>query len=281
MLGHNFFHDTIRKYVSGFGTLFNDIKLSRTNRLGQVIETIEVPLTYGPRDKFVTRLQQDPDLAAATAISLPRISFELVRMQYDPGRMTPAINKMTGLSRPEKVNTVFEYVPYDFQFSVNVYTKTNEDGVRIVEQILPFFVPQFTPTMQLLDDPVVKMDTPIILGGVNTSDVYDGAFDQRRVLVHTLDFILKGVVIGPVIERPLILTANTNIRIDEYDEAIGSSNDYIYETVSITPGQYANGLAFSNTGTANTNPGSVSVSANTIYPNSDWGYVISHEYNIE
>lgn len=275
MLGHTFFHDTIRKYVSTFGTLFNDIKLHRTNRLGEVIETIGVPLTYGPRDKFVTRLKADADLDKNAAITLPRISFELISYRFDPSRMTPATNQLADYGAPRAINTVFSPVPYDFQFQVNVYTKSNEDGVRIVEQILPFFVPQFAPTVKLLDDPTFTEDIPIILAGIQSQDVYDGQFENRRVLVHTLDFMLKGYVIGPKIEKPLILAANTNFRISGFDDDGDplANTSYAYENVNIQPGQLANGSPTSNA--------SLSVSANTILPNSTFDYVVTHTYDIE
>lgn len=264
MLGHIFFHDLIRKYVATFGTLFNDIKLRRTNRLGQVVETIEVPLTYGPRDKFVTRLQEDSDLSRQVGITLPRISFEIVRMGFDPSRQLPATNKIIHDGSSNKVKRVFTQVPYDIQFALNVYTMTNEDGVRIVEQILPFFVPQFAPTVQLLDEPEIKMDIPIILNGVATQDLYDGAFEQRRVLVHTMDFLMKAYMIGPVVEKPLILFANTNFRIDGFNQTIGSANTDV-EAFRFRPGQFANGLPTSN--------GALSVAANTILPNSNYGVI--------
>lgn len=264
MLGHIYFHDLIRKYVATFGTLFNDIKLRRTNRLGAVTQTIEVPLTYGPRDKFVTRLQQDSDLDSQVAITLPRISFEIVRMGFDPSRQLPATNKIIHDGTANKVKRVFTQVPYDIQFALNVYTMTNEDGVRIVEQILPFFVPQFAPTVQLLEEPDMRMDIPIILNGITTQDLYDGAFEQRRVLVHTLDFLMKGYMIGPVVEKPLILFANTNFRIDGFNSAIGTSNNDV-EAFKFRPGQFANGLPTSN--------GALSVAANTILPNSNFGVI--------
>lgn len=271
MLGHIFFHDLIRKYVVTFGTLFNDIKLRRLNRLGAVIETIEVPLTYGPRDKFVTRLQQDPDLSAQTGITLPRISFEIVRMGFDPSRQLPSTNKIISKENSNRAKTVFTQVPYDIQFSLNVYTSTNEDGVRIVEQILPFFIPQFTPTVELISDPEIKMDLPIILGGVTTQDLYDGSFEQRRVLVHTLDFVMKAYMIGPVVEKPLILFANTNFRIDEFDATIGSANTDV-EAFRFRPGQFANGLPTSN--------GALSVAANTILPNSNYGVITTFSSSV-
>ena len=271
MLGHIFFHDLIRKYVVTFGTLFNDIKLRRTNRLGAVVQTIEVPLTYGPRDKFVTRLQQDPDLSAQTGLTLPRISFEIVRMGFDPSRQLPATNKIIHDGQANKVKRVFTQVPYDIQFALNVYSMTNEDGVRIVEQILPFFVPQFAPTVQLLDEPEMKMDIPIILNGITTQDLYDGSFEQRRVLVHTMDFLMKAYMIGPVVEKPLILFANTNFRIDGFNSAIGTSNNDV-EAFRFRPGQFANGLPTSN--------GALSVAANTILPNSNFGVITTFSSSV-
>ena len=273
MLGHIFFHDTMRKYVATFGTLFNDIKLNRTNREGAVIETVGVPLTYGPRDKFVTRLQGDANLDNAVAIQLPRMSFNMIDMQYDASRMTPATNQLGNYGAARAINTVYSMVPYDLTFQLSIYTKTNEDGVRIVEQILPFFVPQFAPSVQLLDDPDLVQDIPIIFGGVQVQDVYDGNFEDRRVLVHTMTFVMKAYMIGPKVERPMILTANTHYRIAGFDDDgnLTSNNNFIAIGESITPGQLANGSPTSNA--------SLSVSANTILPNSTFGHIVTYEYN--
>ena len=185
-------------------------------------------------------------------------------MGFDPSRQLPATNKIIHDGTANKVKRVFTQVPYDIQFALNVYTMTNEDGVRIVEQILPFFVPQFAPTVQLLEEPDMRMDIPIILNGITTQDLYDGAFEQRRVLVHTLDFLMKGYMIGPVVEKPLILFANTNFRIDGFNSAIGTSNNDV-EAFKFRPGQFANGLPTSN--------GALSVAANTILPNSNFGVI--------
>ena len=264
MLGHTFFHDLMRKYVSTFGTLFNDIKVRRTNRLNEVIETLEVPLTYGPKEKFVARLQSDPDLERQTAFTLPRMSFEIIQIGYDQSRQLPPTNKIFNTSDPSPSKRTFAYVPYDIRFALNIYTATNEDGVRIVEQILPFFVPQFTPTVKLLDDPDITMDLPIVFGGVTTQDIYDGSFDQRRVLVHSLDFMMKAYMIGPVTETNLILSANTNFFIDQPADALGTSNTDV-TSIKLRPGQFANGSPTSN--------GELTVAANTIAPNSTFGFI--------
>lgn len=273
MLGHVFFHDTIRKYVATFGTIFNDIKLNRTNREGEVIETIGVPLTYAAQDKFVTRLQQDANLDKHVAIQLPRMSFNMIDMQYDASRMTPATNRLTNVRTPDAVNTIHSLVPYDFTFQLSIYTKTNEDGVRIVEQILPFFVPQFAPSVQLLDDPDVVQDIPIIFGGVQIQDVFDGNFEDRRILIHTMTFVMKGYMIGPKIEKKLILSANTHYRIAGFDSTgnITTSNNFIAIAENIKPGLTANGEPTSNA--------AESVAANTISPNSNYGYIYTYEYN--
>ena len=185
-------------------------------------------------------------------------------MGFDPSRQLPATNKIIHDGTANKVKRVFTQVPYDIQFALNIYTMTNEDGVRIVEQILPFFVPQFAPTVQLLEEPDMKMDIPIILNGITTQDIYDGSFEQRRVLVHTMDFLMKAYMIGPVVEKPLILFANTNFRIDGFNSAIGTSNNDV-EAFKFRPGQLANGSPTSN--------GALSVAANTILPNSNFGVI--------
>lgn len=270
MLGTTFYHDLMKKYVAAFGTLFNDIKIQRENKDGTVIQEIEVPLTYSSRDKFITRLTQEGgDNTDMEAITLPRISFNLNNISYDPNRALTQMNLLTGQDRPEKVNTVYQGVPWDLNFQVNIYAESNYDVTRITESILPFFIPQLTPTIKLLDDPVITRDIPIVCNGVNILDEHQGPFEQREVLVHTIDFTMRALFFGPVVEKPLILVANTNFHIDGFTSEIGTQ-ETIFETVSITPGQLANGSP--------TVEGDVSVAANTIYPNSEYGYVVDYSY---
>lgn len=264
MLGNKFFHDTVRKYVAVFGTLFNDLTLYRVNRFGETIEEIEVPLSYGPRDKFIARLK-DENLDRPIALQLPRIGYELSRMDYDPNRKGASTLKIVDKTQPATAKVLYEPVPYTFFFSVQIMTATHEDGVRLVEQILPFFKPDFTPKIKLISQPEVIRDIPITLQSVTVQEIYQGNFEERRAVMHDLSFRMQGFLFGPVRDVPLILEANTNFYVSGF-----SANTYgteAYEYVSVVPGQDANGNPTTNT--------SIAVAANTIVPNSNYGYIVT------
>ena len=203
MLGTYFYHEILRKTVVAFGTLFNDIHVQKTNRdESQVISDIKVPLSYGPKSKFLAKLQQQQDLNKATAITLPRMSFEMNSIAYDPARKTSVTKtfKAVDSSDGDKVKKVFLPVPYNIGFELNVMTKLNDDALQIVEQILPFFQPSFNVTIDLIDSIGEKRDIPIILENISFSDEYEGDFSTRRVLTYTFNFQAKTYLFGPIAE---------------------------------------------------------------------------------
>jgi hypothetical protein len=214
MFGRTFYHQTIRKYVTLFGTLFNDVWITRGgDGTTTAKQAFKVPLAYGPKEKFLARVDSDPDLDKQFAIVLPRMGFEIIGYNYAADRKLPTINRF--VTKSVTANTDFrryQYnpVPYDIEFQLSIFVKNTEDGTQIIEQILPYFTPEWTTTVQLISDPQITMDIPIYLTGVTTEDVYEGSFEERRTLIHTLNFVLKGYLFGPTKKQGIIKLANIN-----------------------------------------------------------------------
>lgn len=208
----HFYHRVIRKMVVSFGTLFNNIKLYRYNKAGTTeIERITVPLTYANKEKFYDRIVQDPNLARDVQVVLPRMAFEMTSINYDPLRKTSSFIEQFAPSSGTQIKR-FTRTPYNFDFSLYVYVRNTEDGTQIVEQILPFFNPDHTLTVDLLGDPSVKTDVPIILQTIN-QDISNaqGEEDQTRTIIWTLTFTIKGWLYGPVNESDVIRKATANV----------------------------------------------------------------------
>jgi len=201
MLGVTYGHGILRDYVVAFGTLFNNISIIRKKADGTVGTYVRVPLSYAPKERFIARLNQDPNLTRAVALTLPRMSFEMTTMNYAGERKLNTINKIykfTDDSAAADLSRVFSPVPYDIGFSLHIYTRSTEDASNVVEQILPFFTPEFTVSIKSMTDLAINVDAPIILNGISKEDTYEGGFEERRTLIWTLDFTLKGVLFGPI-----------------------------------------------------------------------------------
>jgi hypothetical protein len=203
MLGNaHFYNRTIRKIVVVFGTIFNDIYLQRYNKDGTVKKEIfKVPLSYGPKEKYLTRITSDPNLTKSVQIVVPRISFELTGMSYDSGRKQQTLLQNFAQNADGKLNTQYAPVPYDFNFSVSIYVRNTEDGTQIVEQILPFFRPDFNVTVDFIPGMDQKYDLPIILNSVNTTTDYEGDLMTTRLIVWDLEFTVKGYI-WPAVKVP-------------------------------------------------------------------------------
>lgn len=229
MFGQYFYHSHIRKTVSVFGTLFNNIVVQRKDANGTVLNNVKVPLSYGPRQKFLTRLFEEPDLnAPEVAIRLPRMSFELTGMQYDT---TAKLNKMNTVAVPSihGQSTIRTPVPYLMNFTLTVYAKSQDDALQIVEQIIPYFNPEYIVTIKEIPELGIKRDIPITLQAVNYSDDYEGDFANRRILMYTLDFAMKTFFYGPTtLDRGVIKDATINTR--DYDN--GTMIQRVQDTVS-------------------------------------------------
>jgi hypothetical protein len=202
--------------VVAFGTMFNNIRLVRYNKAGTTeIERITVPLTYAPKEKFYARLQQDPNMNQAVQITLPRMSFELASITYDPVRKTSMFNRTFSPLNDTQIRSV-RMAPYNFDFTLNVYVRNTEDGTQIIEQILPYFTPDYTLTGDVvgLSEPI---DLPIILQNVTYDPDFVGGPDDLRVLTWTLNFTMKGYMYGPISNVSVIRSATANTFNDTFN----------------------------------------------------------------
>jgi hypothetical protein len=199
MLGNNHFNNrTIRKIVASFGTLFNDIITVRYNKLGEEQDRFKVPLTYGSKEKYMTRILSDPTLTKSIATIIPRISFNLEGLTYDTSRKQVTTLQNFSYSTTSGLKTQYAPVPYDFNFSLSIYVRNTEDGTQIIEQILPFFTPDFTVTVDFIAEMGKNYDIPIILNSVSTSTEYEGDLSTTRLIIWDLDFTVKGYIFPPV-----------------------------------------------------------------------------------
>ena len=207
MLGQQFYHETMRKVVVAFGTIFNNINIVRTNSSGAVTQSMKVPLAYGPKQKFLTRLREDPNLNKKVSLTLPRIGFEISGISYDTSRKLNSIQKLKKVNSSSDGKTVssqFMPVPYNMDFELYVMAKSSDDALQIVEQILPFFQPDYTITLNDNTAMGTTRDVPIVLSGVTYEDSYDGDFTERRVIMYTLSFTSKFYLYGPVTDQKVI-----------------------------------------------------------------------------
>jgi len=224
MFGTYFYHQTSRKMVVAFGTLFNNIEVRRTDSADAVVEVIKIPLSYGPKDKMLVRISQDPNLNPKVALTVPRMGFELTSMTYDGAR------KLNTMGRNVKKGTTglkkqFNPVPYNWDFSLYVFVKNAEDGTQILEQILPFFTPDFTVTMTLVSGMTIKMDIPLVLNSVTSEDSYEGDFATRRSIIWTLSFLMKGYLYPSITDNAKVITSSV---VDTHLMSAATAADPIY-----------------------------------------------------
>jgi len=219
MLGNYFYHEIIRKTVIAFGTLFNDIHVRHDDQAGNVISEMKVPVAYGPRQKFLARIQQQPELNKAVQITLPRMSFEITSISYDASRKAGITQtfKAPNKDNDDKLTKVFMPVPYNLGFELNILVKLQDDGLQILEQILPFFQPGFTLSIDLVKSIGEKRDVPMILNSINTQDDYEGDFATRRALIYTLSFTAKTFMFGHVSNTPEGLIRK--VQLDYYSDS--------------------------------------------------------------
>jgi len=195
-----FYHEILRKTIISFGTLFNTISIKHTDSDDDVGSVIRVPLAYGPTQKFLARLEQQPDLNRATQITLPRMSFEFIGLTYDPSRKVTTTQTFIAPDSSTKSTEKKAYmpVPYNMNFELSIMTKLNDDALQIVEQIVPYFQPAYALTVDLVKSIGEKRDIPVILENITMDDQYEGDFSTRRVLLYTLRFSAKTYLFGPV-----------------------------------------------------------------------------------
>lgn len=199
-----FYHEITRKVIVAFGSLFSDIKIKRVDQSGGNTQTVAVPIAYAPKEKWVVKIEQDPNQNEYTYTTLPRLSFEITNFAYDPSRKTNRNAFITCGDANGLVTRTYAPVPYNIDISLYALTKTTEDGLQIIEQILPFFTPEFTMSIKAVPESNVITDIPIILNSLDVNDEYDGDFQTRRFVTYTMNFTLKAWMFGPVSESGII-----------------------------------------------------------------------------
>ena len=218
MFGNYFYNESMRRMTIGFGQIFNNIQIKRKNDAGKVIQTIRVPLAYGPKEKFLVRLDQQSSLNNREfAITLPRMGFEISNIAYDPTRKLTRVQKFKQVKTGKDGKVLdFNYtpVPYNISYNLFSFTASAEAGLQIIEQILPFFQPDFTVTINAIPSLNIKRDIPIILNSVNYEDTYSGDFTTRRAVIYTLNFTAKTYLFGPSTSQKVIKTVQT----DQYSD---------------------------------------------------------------
>ena len=234
MLGQQFYHETVRNIIVAFGTMFNNLQIVRKDNSGNITQAMKVPLAYGPKQKWLTRLDQDPSLANAVAITLPRLGFEIGSLTYDSTRKLNRVQKFkkvkSASSDANKLDTQFMPVPYNMDITLYAMAKNSDDALQMVEQILPFFQPDYTLTLNDMADMGIKRDVPIILNSVSYEDNYQGDFESRRAIIYTLAFTLKFYLYGPVTSSSVIKT----VQVDQFTDlpAVTPTREQRY---SVTP----------------------------------------------
>ena len=203
MLTNHFYHEIIRKTIVSFGTLFNNIEIQHTDKTGKTVSVVKVPVSYGPQQKFLARVSQGRDYQGdstiGTTLTLPRMSFEVIGMNYDSTRKVSTMQTFKSTNKKtNKMIKAFMPVPYNINMQLSILSKLNEDAIQILEQILPYFQPAFNLTVDLVDVIGEKRDMPITLEGIQMEDNYEDDFLTRRALVYTLNFVCKTYLFGPI-----------------------------------------------------------------------------------
>ena len=232
MLGSTFYHSTIRKYVAVFGTLFNDINIERKNSSGTVVERLKVPLAYGPKQKWLLAVQDTTADRKVVATRTPRMGFAMTGVSYDSVRKLNTIGRNVAANTSastSNMTTMYNPVPYNFDFELFILVKNAEDGTQILEQILPYFTPEFTVTVNTIPDMNIKADVPIVLNSSSVADEYEGDLSARRTITWTLSFVLKGFIYPNLTSGEIIKTIEVNFRIPGGDTEIELPEFIIHE----------------------------------------------------
>ena len=280
IFGHQFYHQSLRKYIVMFGNMFNDMIVQRLDKNSNVVQSIGVPLAYSPKEKFLVRLSADPNLDRPIAVQLPAMAFELVGMNYDGTRRLSSVIKNVAVSGTN-VSQQYTPVPWNLNFALYLFVRNADDGAQLLEQILPFFGPEWTHSVNLIPSMNIVMDIPTILNDVSTEDTYEGDFMTRRAMVYTLNFTVKAYFFGPVrgprSGENLIRRVQVDIGVpkaanvysslsfeitDEEVERTGRSSRIV-----ITPGLLANGSPTTNS--------AASISTSLISANSNYGLAVN------
>jgi hypothetical protein len=236
MFGTHFYNEGIRKLTIAFGQLFNNIVIQNTDNTGAITKRLKIPLAYAPKEKFLVRLDQKPDLEDRRfAVTLPRLGFELSGLSFDPSRKLTRLNKFRQVKTDDTNKKILNFnytpVPYNIDYKLYCFTATAEEGLQIIEQILPYFQPDYTVTINVVTRLNIKRDVPIILTGVTYEDSYTGDFTTRRAVIYTLSFTAKTYLFGPMSNQGVIKTVQSDI----YSDTDTSANKTRNERIIVVP----------------------------------------------
>ena len=218
MFGNYFYNESMRRMTVAFGQIFNNIQIKRKDSTGTVIQSIRVPLAYAPKEKFLVRLDQQPNLENREfAITLPRMGFEITGITYDGSRKLTRVQKYKTVKTGAEgkiLNYNYTPVPYNISYGLYIFTATAESGLQIVEQILPYFQPDYTVTVNAIPEMNIKRDVPIVLNTVQYEDSYSGDFTQRRAVIYSLAFTAKTYLFGPTSTQKVIKETQADVYTD-------------------------------------------------------------------
>ena len=257
MFGSTYYHEILRKTIVSFGTLFNDIHIVRKDAAGAVVQSMKVPLAYGPKQKFLVRLREDATLDKKIAVTLPRIGFEISSIEYDGSRKLSKVTKIRKVkgTTGKQVDTQYSPVPYNIGFELFIMAKNSDDGVQIVEQILPYFQPEYTVTINAIPEMDIVRDVPIILTTTNYEDVYDGDFITRRSIIYTFSFQAKTYLYGPVATAGVVQKVTIDQYADLKEKAPPRVHQYTIATEATSTGPDDDNFGFNETITEWTDQG--------------------------
>ena len=237
-----FYNEIFRKVIIGFGNLFNEIQIKHVNDSGKVVSAIKVPLAYGPTQKFLARLEQEPNLNKPIQITLPRMSFELVGLSYDSSRKVTTTQKFVAPNlNSGDVMATYMPVPYNMDFELSIMTKLNDDMLQIIEQILPYFQPSYNLSINMIDLIGEKRDVPITLNSIAMEDNYEGDFTDRRALIYTLRFTAKTYIFGPSTKVDQDIITKSSIGYVSGDNN-STSRDLVYSTTPKATTSYVDNI---------------------------------------
>jgi hypothetical protein len=266
MFGQFDYHSAIRKYIIMFGNMFNDIDVVRYNNAGTAVQSIRVPIAYGPKEKFLARIRQDANIDREVSTVLPRLSFEITGFSYDSARQMNKQNRITSIgSGNNSLRSGWAPAPYNIDISLYGMFANNEDAVQVVEQILPYFRPEWTNSVKIVPSLGIYVDVPTVLQGMSLEDTYEADFQTRRAIIYTFNFTVKGYIYGPVTNKGLI----TRTLVDFHIEPSANTSAYEAERITLTPGLLANGSPTANS--------SASVDRSAISANSTYGFAFDTE----
>jgi hypothetical protein len=268
MLGQNYYWGLTRKYVTLFGTIFDDIYIDRVDADGVSQKTIKVPLQYGPKERYLTRYIQNPDLLREVSMVFPRMSFEITSIKYDADRKKNTIGRVSAVGASGgSLTTQYNPVPYNYDITLSIISRNTEDALRIVEQILPFFTPQWNATVNLIPEMNYSVNIPIVLNTVQCIDTYASNFENKEWVIWELTFTLKGVLWGPSQESGVIKEIIVNTYIPHTNtaaEGVGVAQPT--DIIDVQPGLTANGQPTSNA--------AQSIPSSQIKASDNYGYIV-------